>query len=517
MAINRTKNGKTKITVLPYLIFLTTIFLSLSSCSLFNTKVTTSIPEDVLSLNEYTPIQKDLVTTTNFNVTKVSKQISNQINEQNNILVLPTYYLDTNLSDTIGSYLRIDRSFFFTSSTYVGVNQFFKNTSNKLNLTYDIQAKNVNDIYYQNYSILNIYNKFLEDDKINLLVPYLTYEALSSFLEQNPSFDLSKYDSNSDSLIDSFFFMPFINIFSKSSYPTKLKELLSSQTHLYTKEEAKNTKQELESYLNKQYSFTLSTYSFSSYYYLTEVNDLYKADNYDAYNHQFIYEIAKQFHMLDLLGIDNKNPIGVNYLSSGLVGDIDPFNKLLLNLIQPTIIDKKGKIKLEKDINKIYLIPSNLSNNSNKNINSLYNEYLLITYYDGIKNKNTYKDTSQYSFYQLNKKAGFLVFSIDNRLQYIANNSVKIVDTTTDTYQDSINYLSITNQKVTTKNYLCHMLATNDKESIISKGNIQDANFFTNKTSLFVNTYLDFSFSNKQDYKLYFEETNNDQTYLYIA
>ena len=321
------------------------------------------------------------------------------------------------------------------------------------------------------YLHLKYENKHPKNLTFPLFLPYLIYDGLNNY-KTLTNINLEElYDSNNDGYIDSIFFMPFLNLFSKSTFSETLKNLLTSKTFTYTSTQADQIKSEIEEYTNRTFDFTISTASFSSFYYLTEVNDLYKVNGLSCYNHQFIYEIARQFNMSNLQGNDETNPLGMNFLSSGMVGDIDAFNKIKMGLTTPYIINSEGKYELKQDSNYVYLIPKQL----NYNINSIYDEYLLITYYDGMKNPNIHKDS----------------------------------------YDPNTEYVNVTSQKVENENYLVQILDENNDNSILKNGTIKDSDFFTDRTSLFVNTFINFTFSTEIDYKLYFQEAN-EIFYLYL-
>lgn len=501
-AIMATKNTFKKVTICILLSF------SLQSCSLFDKQVLVDIPQDVLNLPLQQAKQENLLEN-EFNPTNVDNKLYNKINDSNEILVLPYEYLEQ--TAPMNSYTAINFAFNSQTEIYVGVKPYFQNTSNNLNLDFKIGIDANSNYYYSKFKFVETAQKFIDDNKSDLLLPYLIYDGLNNY-KTLTNINLEElYDSNNDGYIDSIFFMPFLNLFSKSTFSETLKNLLTSKTFTYTSTQADQIKSEIEEYTNRTFDFTISTASFSSFYYLTEVNDLYKVNGLSCYNHQFIYEIARQFNMSNLQGNDETNPLGMNFLSSGMVGDIDAFNKIKMGLTTPYIINSEGKYELKQDSNYVYLIPKQL----NYNINSIYDEYLLITYYDGMKNPNIHKDTGFYSNYVLNNKSGFIVFACDNRLQYLKNNLYQTLDTQTDSYDPNTEYVNVTSQKVENENYLVQILDENNDNSILKNGTIKDSDFFTDRTSLFVNTFINFTFSTEIDYKLYFQEAN-EIFYLYL-
>ena len=481
---------------------------TLQSCSLFDKQVLVDIPQDVLNLPLKQAKQENLLEN-EFNPTTVDNKLYNKIKDSNEILVLPYEYLEQ--TAPINSYSAINFAFNSQTEIYVGVKPYFQNTSNNLNLDFKIATDANNNYYNSNFKFVETAQKFIDDNKSDLLLTYLIYDGLNNYKTLTNTNLEELYDSNNDGYIDSIFFTPFLNHFSKSTFSETLKNLLTSKTFTYTPTQADQIKSEIEEYTNRTFDFTISTASFSSFYYLTEVNDLYRVNGLSCYNHQFIYEIARQFNMSNLQGNDKTNPLGMNFLSSGMVGDIDAFNKIKMGLTTPYIINSEGKYELKQDSNYVYLIPKKL----NYNINSIYDEYLLITYYDGMKNPNIHKDTGFYSNYVLNNKSGFIVFACDNRLQYLKNNLYQTLNTQTDNYDPNTEYVNVTSQKVENKNYLVQILDENNDNSILKNGIIKDSDFFIDRTSLFVNTFTNFTFSTEIDYKLYFQEAN-EIFYLYL-
>lgn len=489
---------------------ISTIFLTSCSSDPF---IETVIPDEVKNLGAAKVEILNLNETSDFSYDNINKNRDylNLKETGNDILVIPQFYNDTKAITSFNSTVR--GAFFHNDENFLDCTTYFNEISDgKIKLNFEIANSNNDFQIYpkingQSFAAMDVAKDLMNKNLLGLIKPVFSYLAVQNYLElnDNDATKLSKFDSNSDGYLDSVFVMPFINFFSKTNLEvneTIFKEF-ESETLNYIN--PKEIKAQVESYLGTTFDFTISNYSFTSYFYLTETNDYYKSNGLECNNHQFIYEISRLFGLENLYSKlkDVANPLGYSSMFSGMIGSWDPFSLLVKNIFNAQVIKSEGYVTFdptnEETKKTIYLIPVR------DQINSYYDKYFLLMYYDceGVYNK---RDTLR-NEYTLPSRNGFLLYQVDASLKYVDQNNVMYeVDTTKDTYISEIDYSLARNQSSSTYPFM-KLLEANDNNSIADEGLIKNNDLFIPRTAFYADTYKDLTFidGTTPKYRVYFD------------
>lgn len=456
--------------------------------------------------------------------------IKNDDNQNANIALIPQIYSDSNISFD-HHYNQVIRGAFAKdeSDNYISVEDYiYQTSSGSTTVKFDLYI-NQNGLYEleQNFNNTNIsLSQFInnissESNFQELLIPCLSYLAVLSYENAVGLDKLNMYDSDKDSFLDSIFIAPAINNFQKSllDIPQSYLKLLNSKTFNLTNDEAVKQKEEVETilkkfnYINDSFNFTLGSYSFSSFFYLTETNDYYRYNNFPANNHQFIYETFKLLGLTDFIATDSKSPIGNFTMLSQYAGDLDPYSKILLNLQKTYIVKDSTKISFDatKDFNKIFIV-------SNKDITSIYDEYFLISYYDYDQNKLIKNDTQSYSSPILLQSRGFLIYHIKSNLEYLDEIGIyKKVDLNSDVYNSNYSYSTIKKTN-SLKDPLVSLIENDFNDSIFDNQKLTTNDMFryTSGFNIDASNLYTLNDGSKFNYQIYFEELSSTNFNIYL-
>ena len=233
----------------------------------------------------------------------------------------------------------------------------------------------------------SFYANYQDDDNYLNGSTMIMVEALNHFKN---NYDYSKYDSNKDGYIDSVYMIYNYDIGGNGSYVEE--DFYWAYTYWDS-----NADNRLYS-RTKGYSYVFMSYDFF-------VEDLQYAPNRPTLNCEtLIHETGHLMNLDDYYDYDDSDIYNNDggYCGSDMMdynfGDHGPFSKIILDWVDPVIIDRDG----------IYELPSFTTTgitfliSANDRVGSVFDEYYLIDFYNfadlnGLQGKDFFKTTQNYA------------------------------------------------------------------------------------------------------------------------
>jgi M6 family metalloprotease-like protein len=257
------------------------------------------------------------------------------------LLVIPIGFEDYEVSDTLLNKINIAFNGTNNDLSFESLNTYYyKSSYQKLNVKSDIL-----DWYKPKHSH-NYYNR-LEDGGTVLLEEACEY--------YNTTVDFTKYDYNNDDYIDGVYII----------YNVPVDYVGNSLWWAYQYSSSKNMR--LDGKILYNYAFAGTDF----------MND--KVSLGDINSRAYIHEFGHMLGLDDLYDYNEKTGpnggLGGSDMMDHNIGDHNPFSKMALGWVKPTIVNKSGTYNLSSFVESgnVLLI--------HNNFNTIYDEYLLVEFY----------------------------------------------------------------------------------------------------------------------------------------
>jgi len=368
------------------------------------------------------------------------------------VLVFAIDFPDSKINENSPTIDEIDQAFNGLSDdlAFESLNSYYvKSSYGKLNITADVFG------YYTVSQTSTYYNeeneKFYSDDPISGDYTYVESDIIDELLTYyDQDINYADYDSNNDGYID--------GIYLVYNHPT-------SDSNLW--------------WAYQYYYYNESTYDgVTPNYYTWGSNDFIINLNGEIDAKVFIHETG---HMLglddyyDYYTEDLKNEGGLGtYMMDFNEGDHDPFSKILLGWITPTVVESSAQIRLLPNITSgdVILVIDQWNN-------TIFDEYILITYYKPI-------DLNSSDLEVMFSTSGINMFHISAQIDR--------------GYSENTRYYSMFNYNNTdTIHKLIDIIEADMNESIEATGWIENSDLFQVGDSLNDNVYPDYTWYNSTD------------------
>ena len=348
-----------------------------------------------------------------------------------------------------------------------------KSSYSKLNLSFDVYS-----------SWIQMPKKYTYyDSNIKELISY----ALSYV---SKSYDLSKYDSDSDGYIDSIWFIYDINYDSDTNYFWAWTSDLSSYSLSYNNKSVGKV------------AFASLEFSDSSDSYYQSFNE-YQSGKYTA--RTYIHETGHLLGLEDYYDYDYDYSVGVSHNMYGQsmmdenIGDLDAASKLLLGWVNPIVVSETDTVTIgstTKSSDNVILISKNIESKK-----TIFTEYILLEFWtsDGL---NEYDASQSFG----TNAYGIRVLHLDATINYVNGKA-------TLTTGSRPSYYKYNNTDDDTKNFL-ETLAVNPSSIYNSRTktyNVKNNVLFTDTTKVFGKDYYS-SFTYNDSTKLDFTFQITDLT-----
>ncbi len=348
-----------------------------------------------------------------------------------------------------------------------------KSSYSKLNLSFDVYS-----------SWIQMPKKYTYyDSNIEELISY----ALSYV---SKSYDLSKYDSDSDGYIDSIWFIYDINYDSDTNYFWAWTSDLSSYNLSYDNKSVGKV------------AFASLEFSDSSDSYYKSYNE-YQSGKYTA--RTYIHETGHLLGLEDYYDYDYDYSVGVSHNMYGQsmmdenIGDLDAASKLLLGWVDPIVVSESDTVTIGStalSCNNVILISKNILNKK-----TIFTEYILLEFWtsDGLNSYDASKSFGTNAY-------GIRVLHLDATINYVNGKA-------TLTTGSRPSYFKYNNTDDDTKNFL-ETLAVNPSSIYNSRTKtytVANNVLFTDTTKVFGKDYYS-SFTYNDSTKLDFTFQISDLT-----
>ncbi len=348
-----------------------------------------------------------------------------------------------------------------------------KSSYSKLNLSFDVYS-----------SWIQMPKKYTYyDSNIEELISY----ALSYV---SKSYDLSKYDSDSDGYIDSIWFIYDINYDSDTNYFWAWTSDLSSYNLSYDNKSVGKV------------AFASLEFSDSSDSYYKSYNE-YQSGKYTA--RTYIHETGHLLGLEDYYDYDYDYSVGVSHNMYGQsmmdenIGDLDAASKLLLGWVNPIVVSESDTVTIGSTAlssNNVILISKNILNKK-----TIFTEYILLEFWtsDGLNSYDASKSFGTNAY-------GIRVLHLDATINYVNGKA-------TLTTGSRPSYFKYNNTDDDTKNFL-ETLAVNPSSIYNSRTKtytVANNVLFTDTTKVFGKDYYS-SFTYNDSTKLDFTFQISDLT-----
>lgn len=298
------------------------------------------------------------------------------------MLVIPVH-LDSSKTDAdLNNYLAQINTAFNGDSTSTGwesVKSFYQKSSyGKCNLEITVLDKWYSNSKYTVSSLEKMYTDYNNDATYTVDYPMdvLVQDVLKYYDDQ---IDYSEYDSNGDGIIDSVWII--------YDAPVNYDSDIDSIYWAVTTSNALSFDENTEDGLASDYKFdnvVAGYYSYAGVDFMDKDIDepTYNCENIIIDAHTYIHETGHLFGLDDYY--DYSDEVGCNrglYGASMMdynIGDLDPYSKMLLNWIDPTVVCGVGEINITLksgvDSGEVVLI-------TDHELKNIYDSYYLIEYY----------------------------------------------------------------------------------------------------------------------------------------
>ncbi len=298
------------------------------------------------------------------------------------MLVIPVH-LDSSKTDAdLNNYLAQINIAFNGDSTSTGwesVKSFYQKSSyGKCNLEITVLDKWYSNSKYTVSSLEKMYTDYNNDETYTVDYPMdvLVQDVLKYYDDQ---IDYSEYDSNGDGIIDSVWII--------YDAPVNYNSDIDSIYWAVTTSNALSFDDNTEDGLASDYKFdgvVAGYYSYAGVDFMDKDIDqpTYNSENIIIDAHTYIHETGHLFGLDDYY--DYSEEVGCNrglYGASMMdynIGDLDPYSKMLLNWIDPTVVSGVGEINISLksgvDSGEVVLI-------TDHELKNIYDSYYLIEYY----------------------------------------------------------------------------------------------------------------------------------------
>ncbi len=268
---------------------------------------------------------------------------------------------------------------------------FYKSSYEQLNLMGEVYCNPLKVNSYSIYTFAKSYRK-------NLVNP--TYEIAKQFYDNIDSEYLQKFDQDNDGFVDSIVFC-YSHKYNQDAYWA----WVDYNTNFKANKNKPN----------------INTHMWVSYDFMNDTKYSYYPDGLDA--HTYIHETGHLLGLEDYYNYDYSwNAAGELDMQSYNVGDHNIYSKLALGWIKPYIVEGSCTIKIRTSSKYPDAI---LFKNPGSNINSLFDEYLIMEYYTPT---NLNAQDAQYSYTGRDKMysdSGIRLYHVDARL---VKNPKKTID-----------------------------------------------------------------------------------------
>lgn len=359
-----------------------------------------------------------------------------------------------------------------TSLATESVSSYYQKSSySKLNLSFDVYSSWI--------KMPKLYTYY--DNNIKELISY----ALSYV---SKTYDLSKYDSDSDGYIDSIWFIYDINYNSDTNYFWAWTSDLSSYSLSYNNKNVGKV------------AFASLEFSDSSDSYYTSFNE-YQSGKYTA--RTYIHETGHLLGLEDYYDYDYDYSVGVSHNMYGQsmmdenIGDLDAASKLLLGWVNPIVVSESDTVTIESSAlssENVILISKNIESKK-----TIFTEYILLEFWtsDGL---NSYDASTSFG----SNAYGIRVLHLDATINYVNGKA-------TLTTGSRPSYYKYNNTDDDTKNFL-ETLAVNPSSIYNSKTrtyNVKNNVLFTDATKVFGKDYYSaFTYNDSTKIDFTFQITN---------
>ena len=356
-----------------------------------------------------------------------------------------------------------------------------KSSYSKLNLSFDVYS-----------SWIQMPKKYTYyDSNIKELISY----ALSYV---SKSYDLSKYDSDSDGYIDSIWFIYDINYDSDTNYFWAWTSDLSSYSLSYDNKSVGKV------------AFASLEFSDSSDSYYQSFNE-YQSGKYTA--RTYIHETGHLLGLEDYYDYDYDYSVGVSHNMYGQsmmdenIGDLDAASKLLLGWVNPIVVSETDTVTIgstAKSSDNVILISKNIESKK-----TIFTEYILLEFWTS-DCLNAYDASKSFG----TNAYGIRVLHLDATINYVNGKA-------TLTTGSRPSYYKYNNTDDDTKNFL-ETLAVNPSSIYNSKTktyNVKNNVLFTDTTKVFGKDYYSsftYNDSTKLDFTFQITDLTNSSATIQI-
>lgn len=356
-----------------------------------------------------------------------------------------------------------------------------KSSYSKLNLSFDVYS-----------SWIQMPKKYTYyDSNIKELISY----ALSYV---SKSYDLSKYDSDSDGYIDSIWFIYDINYDSDTNYFWAWTSDLSSYSLSYNNKNVGKV------------AFASLEFSDSSDSYYQSFNE-YQSGKYTA--RTYIHETGHLLGLEDYYDYDYDYSVGVSHNMYGQsmmdenIGDLDAASKLLLGWVNPIVVSETDTVTIgstAKSSDNVILISKNIESKK-----TIFTEYILLEFWTS-DCLNAYDASKSFG----TNAYGIRVLHLDATINYVNGKA-------TLTTGSRPSYYKYNNTDDDTKNFL-ETLAVNPSSIYNSKTktyNVKNNVLFTDTTKVFGKDYYSsftYNDSTKLDFTFQITDLTNSSATIQI-
>ncbi len=368
-----------------------------------------------------------------------------------NVLVVPVAFSSSTSSTSISTINAVFNGNSTKLATESVSSYYQKSSYGKLNLSFDVYSS-----WIKMPKLYTYYDKNIEE-----LISYaLDYVS--------KSYDLSKYDSDSDGYIDSIWFIYDINYDSDTDYFWAWTSDMSSYSLKYNNKSV------------GKIAFASLEFSDSSDSYYTSFNE-YNTGKYTA--RTYIHETGHLLGLEDYYDYDYDYTVGVSHNMYGQsmmdenIGDLDAASKLLLGWVNPIVVSEADTVTIGSTAlsgENVILISKNIVSNK-----TIFSEYILLEFWtsDGLNSFDASKSFGTDAY-------GIRVLHLDATINYVNGRA-------TLTTGSRPSYFKYNNTDDDSKNFL-ETLALNPNSIYNSRTktyNVKNNVLFTDTTKVFGKDY----------------------------
>ena len=456
---------------------------------------------------------KELVGTTNQDILTSTATKDNPAN----VLVVPVEFKDITFDDVYGvengeEVIKNELEIAFNGTSeetnyWESVSSYFEKSSfGNLNLNFDVT--NVVTLTFSTDDILN----GTED------VGGAVYEAFYSMKSSNPDYDFTKYDYDSDGLMDAVWFVYSAPDYGSDPSFSDANDSFWAFVTCFT------------TFFPSVTSPNICTFGWASYDFMYGKGD----GKIDA--HTYIHETGHLLGLNDYYDYTNtRSPLGLYDMQDCNVGDHNVWTKTALGWIDPIIVDTSKNIPA-----KIHLNPRENGGAifiTNDYSGSAFDEYLVLELYtpNGL---NELDSTTAYNPYygKMPQTSGVKLYHVDSRLCYVGDDALYYYDAknlvngipedttflipTSNTCSDDRNYTAELFEQI-------ELISSNPNGGSYTKrfGSYSASDLFQTGDRFDMNTYRAFTYNNygvldsgeRLDIEIYFSNVSEEGADLIIV